>query len=131
MLKYFSFIITIALLLCGCSSEGSIINDSEDIFYVKYEVKMYFPSGGEQTISYTTENGQKSTTTTSKTWNGIYGPFKNGDAVKLSSTPSLGSSVRSTNYVRIYVSNNNSVFSIKSENTSDFNGYLNATYSFR
>ena len=62
----------------------------------------------------------QSISTTASSWEGTYGPFKKGDVVKLTAAPQA-STVVSTNYIRIYVSCNNSPFGIKKEITSDYN----------
>ncbi len=137
MKKIFIFF-TLLLLIVSCSKDGSndpVIPDdttqANDVYYVKYEVKMFVPSRFKQVISYTTEKGQESTSTTSSTWEGTYGPFKKGQTVRLSATPTAQSSKESTNFVRIYVSCNNSPFGIKSEKTADNNNGLSTEYTLK
>ena len=71
-------------------------------------------------LRYTTESGVRTVSTTSSTWEGTYGPFKKGDLVKLTAK-AQASTIKSTNYIRIYVSCNNSPFGIKKEASSDYN----------
>ena len=133
------FIVLITLLsLVSCSKDDSNSpveqgnsTQNNNVYYVKYEVHMFVPSRFKQVINYTTEKGEKTTSTTSSTWECTYGPFKKGQTVSLTATPTATSSLVSTNYVRIYVSCNNSPFGIKSENTSDKNDGLSTKYTLQ
>lgn len=126
-------------LLCACSKDEPDcpqIPDSpsatEYVYYVKYEVKMYVPETRfKLNVTYTTEVGKKSISLAGSTWEGTYGPFKKGQTVSLYASTSGTSSHLSTNYVRIYVSCNNSPFGIKSEEISDYNNSLSTSYTFK
>ena len=123
MNKYLTIIAAIFLLLCSCSKEESnepLPPAESNVYYVKYEVKVLVPNHFSQTITYTTESGVRTVSTTSSTWEGTYGPFKKGDLVKLTAK-AQASTIKSTNYIRIYVSCNNSPFGIKKEASSDYN----------
>ena len=130
------FISLLALVSCSKDDSNSPVEpgnstQNNNVYYVKYEVNMFVPSRFKQVINYTTEKGEKTTSTTSSTWEGTYGPFKKGQTVSLTATPTATSSLVSTNYVRIYVSCNNSPFGIKSENTSDKNDGLSTKYTLQ
>ena len=130
------FISLLSLVSCSKDDSNSPVEpgnstQNNNVYYVKYEVTMFNPSRFKQVINYTTEKGEKTTSTTSSTWEGTYGPFKKGQTVSLTATPTATSSLVSTNYVRIYVSCNNSPFGIKSENTSDKNDGLSTKYTLQ
>ncbi|WP_417124836.1 hypothetical protein [Prevotella pectinovora] len=130
------FISLLSLVSCSKDDSNSPVEpgnstQNNNVYYVKYEVNMFVPSRFKQVINYTTEKGEKTTSTTSSTWEGTYGPFKKGQTVSLTATPTATSSLVSTNYVRIYVSCNNSPFGIKSENTSDKNDGLSTKYTLQ
>lgn len=130
------FISLLSLVSCSKDDSNSPVEpgnstQNNNVYYVKYEVNMFVPSRFKQVINYTTEKGEKTTSTTSSTWEGTYGPFKKGQTVSLTATPTATSSLVSTNYIRIYVSCNNSPFGIKSENTSDKNDGLSTKYTLQ
>lgn len=130
------FISLLSLVSCSKDDSNSPVEpgnstQNNNVYYVKYEVNMFVPSRFKQVINYTTEKGEKTTSTTSSTWEGTYGPFKKGQTVSLTATPTATSSLVSTNYVRIYVSCNNSPFGIKSKNTSDKNDGLSTKYTLQ
>lgn len=130
------FISLLSLVSCSKDDSNSPVEpgnstQNNNVYYVKYEVNMFVPSRFKQVINYTTEKGEKTTSTTSSTWEGTYGPLKKGQTVSLTATPTATSSLVSTNYVRIYVSCNNSPFGIKSENTSDKNDGLSTKYTLQ
>ena len=122
-------------MFCGCSSDDdkTLPHEDEpvqDVFYVKYEVKMYVPSRFKMNLIFTTDHGRQSLSTPSSTWEATYGPFKKGDAVSITASTQK-SSVLSANYARIYVSKNNSPFGIKAEENADYNNDLNVGYKMQ
>ena len=130
------FISLLSLVSCSKDDSNSPVEpgnstQNNNVYYVKYEVNMFVPPRFNHVLNYTTKKGEKTTSTTSSTWEGTYGPFKKGQTVSLTATPTATSSLVSTNYVRIYVSCNNSPFGIKSENTSDKNDGLSTKYTLQ
>ena len=138
MKKLILFLFAI-FLLCACSKDEPDCpqnpdnpSSTENVYYVRYEVKMYVPEPRfKLNVAYTTEVGEKSISLAGSTWEGTYGPFKKGQTVHLSASTSGVSSWLSTNYVRIYVSCNNSPFGIKSEKNEDYNYGLSTSYTFQ
>lgn len=138
MKKLILFLFAI-FLLCACSKDEPDCpqnpdnsSSTENVYYVRYEVKMYVPEPRfKLNVAYTTEVGEKSISLAGSTWEGTYGPFKKGQTVSLYAYTSGTSSKLSTNYVRIYVSCNNSPFGIKNEEIADYNNSLSASYTFQ
>lgn len=131
-MKKLLVVLATMFIFCGCSKDDDNapqINPtpSTNVYYVKYEVKMLVPSNFKMSVTYTTEKGQKSISTASSTWEGTYGPFKSGQKVTVSASTAKSTRI-STNYARIYVSTNNSPFSIKSEQNADRNEDISTTY---
>ena len=138
-MKKLFLILSSIFLLCACSKDEPSCpqnpdnsSPTENVYYVRYEVKMYVPERRfKLNVTYTTETGEKSISLAGSTWEGTYGPFKKGQTVHLSASTSGVSSNLSTNYVRIYVSCNNSPFGIKSEKNEDYNYGLSTSYTFQ
>lgn len=121
---FYSFIMLFYLLFSSACTDDTPIQDNpqeqpveETRYYVKYEVKSKFGNRvfAKQNIVYTTDTGsqnysQESYSTTSFEWEGTYGPFKKGDAVKLE----VSNSIMDISG-RIYVSRDKEPFVIKAE----------------
>lgn len=110
------------LLITSCSKD----DESSGSYYVKYEVlhgiKKYDVNNlVKRTILYKTNTGH-SKITTSKEWEGTFGPFNKGTEVFLNVKTNSGSQTFSA---RISVSNNNGPFVVKREiyNTMSTNLY--------
>lgn len=109
----------ISFIACG-SDEPKVPEQTENTYYyIKYEIDM--PSKWYNTvkdITYVSEKGEQSFSTTEKSWEGTYGPLKKGSKVYLkikSNSPNEYSYVQSYNCARIYVSREKEPFVVKAD----------------
>lgn len=93
----------------------------EDIrYYVKYEVYMPLGSGYETStsrkITFISEMGKQSFSTTSSSWEGIYGPFSANTMLYIEVEAESGGIQKDIEYyVKLSVSRNKEPFTIKRE----------------
>jgi hypothetical protein len=89
-----------------------------DNYYVKYEVQngsqISYANSSERTIAYKDVEKEQNITT-SKEWEGTYGPFKKGDKVYLNAMNASTVVSRYNMNARISVSKNKEAFTIKAE----------------
>lgn len=120
--KNILLIITLfSLFLFGCSSDEDPMQQSEESrYYVKYEVYMPLGSGFESSttreISFVTEKGKETITTSNESWEGTYGPLKKNTELYLSvEAKSGGIRTNVEYYVRLSVSRDKEPFVLKGE----------------
>ena len=82
-MKYYLFALVlfcVSVFVCSCSSDDPSDDHS---YYVKYEMKVATKYIQSYNINIATENGDIHTSTNSRDWEEIHGPFKLGDEVYL------------------------------------------------
>ena len=116
MKKLFYLLLALPLvLLSACGDDDDSGNNSQDSYYVKYEVENGKAiSGAAKTtrnITYKTVTSEKVITVVDKPWDGTYGPFKRGDKVYMI----ISASGKYSTNARLSVSKNKEAFAIKDE----------------
>lgn len=114
----------ICFAIYGCSKEEASSDNpqaqDEPRYYVKYEVYMPLGSGFESSttrkITFVSENGEQSLSTTKSSWEATYGPLKKGTELYLGVAAESGGIRNDVEYyVRLSVSRNKEPFVLKGE----------------
>ena len=134
-----SMLVVLMCLFVGCSKDDDPTRDvtppieQEDIrYYVKYEVYMPLGYSGQETsrrITFVSEKGVESYTSSDESWERTYGPLKEGTLLSLNVQAITGGRrTYEDSYARIYVSRDKEPFVIKAEQTKRSAGSLSISY---
>ncbi|OUO83343.1 hypothetical protein [Bacteroides sp. An269] len=142
LLLLFAFSFT---MITGCSDDNPVDNNNiiednsqseEARYYAKYEV--YMPLGGftsqktSRKITFVSENGEQTISTSNASWEGTYGPFKANTQLYLKAEAESGGIRNNVEYyVRLSVSYNKEPFTIKGEERGVAVSSLSTSYTIQ
>lgn len=134
-IRFLLFALLSTFVLFGCSSENEDIPlEDNNEYYVKYEV--YMPLGwsdrypSSRRITFVTEKGEQSISTSESEWEGTYGPMKKGTHLYLKAIAESGGIRNNVEYyVRLSVSRNNEPFVVKGEQRMESVSSLSVSYT--
>lgn len=129
-IRFLLFALLSTFALFGCSIENENINE----YYVKYEV--YMPLGwsdrypSSRKITFITEQGEQSISTSESEWEGTYGPLKKGAHLYLKAEAESGGIRTDVEYyARLSVSRNDEPFVVKGEQRMESVSSLSVSYT--
>lgn len=131
MKKYFYLLLALPLLLLSaCGDDDDSGTNSQDSYYVKYEVENGKEISGDdhtsRNITYKTVTDEKVITVVDEPWDGTYGPFKRGDRVYMI----ISATGRYSTNARLSISKNKEAFAIKDEFRDATGGILEYTINY-
>ena len=134
-IRFLLFALLSTFVLFGCSSENEDIPlEDDNEYYVKYEVYMPLGGGfakdGTKKITFVTEKGEESISTSKSEWEGTYGPVKKGTHLYLKAIRESGAIRNDVEYyARLSVSRNDEPFVVKGEQRLESVSSLSVSYT--